>query len=935
MIIRYKSLCFISLLIVFLLGAGPDGFCAMRDTSHNVLDVIVKNARTGEALSFPNCFLKSLEDGKTRVGGGDDKGICRFYDVPEGYYEISVLYFGEMSGCGTKYIKKGMALLTVEVNISPMLIGEVTVTATQPKGNVTKSVIGRDAIEHIQPSSIADVLELIPGGRASDPVFSSARAVRLREADPVGGDYNTNSLGTQFTVDGVPVSTNANLQATPAYSSLGSSFLNAGVDMRSISTDDIESIEVVRGIASAEYGDLTSGMINIRRRQGGRALEGRFKSDMKSKLFYVGKGFETAWDDPLKINAGIGYLDAKADPRNIRQSYKRLTGSLRLNHSWTGNEDYVFSVGGSFDYTGSFDDEKSDQDLDFGDMGPVEKYKSSYNRFSGMADFNMSSRKDGFFRRFYLQAAVSADMDVIDRWKYVVLGTEVPLSTAREEGEYNVASLPSRYEASMSVEGIPFNVFIKGLAHFVFGCPAFRNNMKAGAEWNMDKNFGRGVVFDVERPFSPDMNVRPRAFNQIPALHRLSLFVEDNIKADLGHGFVLEAMAGLRASTLLNIGSQYFLQGKVNLDPRLNATLVFPPFDCLGEDFEISLSAGAGLHTKYPTMDYLFPETIYYDITQMNFWPPDKDKRLINLRVFKIDPVNYELRAAKNFKWEVRTDFGWKDNSLSVTYFRENMESGFRYQGRIITFVTKDYDEQSIDSGSLTGPPNLSSVPYSLDTLLTTYSVPANGSRTLKEGVEFSFTSARIRPIMTRITISGAWFRTIYRNSLPDFYQPLSNIGGQVYPYIGYYSETEGYLRESFNTNFTFDTQIPRLGLIFTTSFQCLWFTGNQSLYVNPYPDYYVDNKGIWHEFTQESASDGLLSLMVKNRDESLFRYNTIPFCMNINLKVTKKLFRDKLSLSVFVNKILDYTPSYYSSLGVLVRRSMQPYFGMELNLKI
>ncbi len=34
--------------------------------------------------------------------------------------------------------------------------------------------------------------------------------------------------------------------------------------MRSISTDDIESVEVVRGIPSAEYGNLTSGMINYK-----------------------------------------------------------------------------------------------------------------------------------------------------------------------------------------------------------------------------------------------------------------------------------------------------------------------------------------------------------------------------------------------------------------------------------------------------------------------------------------------------------------------------------------------------------------------------------------------------------------------------------------------------------------------------------------------
>lgn len=902
----------------------------------HVFSVSVVDKVTGEPLVYPNCFLRSEEGGRKLVAGGDMHGVCRFYDLPDGVYGITVLYMGEMFDCGKMTVKSGLSAFTVKINIKPILIDEAVVIATEPRGSVTKSVVGVDAMKHLQPSSIADVLELIPGGRATDPAFSSAQIVSLREASVPGSNYTTSSLGTQFTMDGIPLSTNANLQSTPAYSSYGGSFVNQGVDMRSISADDIESVEVVRGIASAEYGDLTSGMVNIKRRRGGRDLTARFKSDMKSKLFYVGKGFETSGTkDPVKINIGAGYLDTKADPRNTRQNYRRLSASFRVNRSWTGNDDFVFSAGGSFDYSGSFDNAKSDLNLDFGTHGPVERYKSQYNRFALSGDFRLSSRRNGFFRRFDLKAAVSADMDVIDRWKYVALGSEVPLSTAREEGEYNVEALPAKYEASMKIEGIPFNAFFKSTAHFRFGGPKFGNNLLAGAEWSMDKNYGRGLVFDVTRPFSPDMNVRPRAFNSIPAMHQFSLYAEDNMSIVLGSGFRLDAMLGLRASMLLNLSGAYDLSRKVFADPRVNATLYFPSFDLDGGPFEVSLSGGFGMHTKFPTLDYLYPEYIYYDIPQMNFWPADPEKRLVNLKVFKIDPVNHALDAAINLKWEIRGDFSWKDNSLSVTYFREDMTSGFRYQGRLVTFVTKDYDEQSVDPSQLTGPPDLSNVPYVLDTLLTTYSVPDNGSRTLKEGVEFSFVSARIRPIRTRIIVTGAWFRTVYRNSLPDFYRPLSNVGGKTYPYIGYYAETDGYLREMFNTNFTFDTQIPRLGLIFTTSFQCLWFTGSQTLYVNPYPEYYIDNSGTWHEFTDESAENDLLAQLIQDSDPSVFRYNTVPFSMNVNLKVTKTLFRDKLSLSVFVNKILDVTPAYRTSAGVLVRRSVHPYFGMELNFKI
>ena len=191
------------------------------------------------------------------------------------------------------------------MNYNPIHIGEVVVTASESKALSTASRIGRDAIRHIQPSSIADLLELLPGGRSSDPDFASPQTIRLREASPAGSNYNTSSLGTQFLIDGVPMSNDANLQSTPTYSNYGSTFVNSGVDMRSVSTDDIESVEVVRGIPSVEYGDLTSGMVKVSRRQGGNDLSARFKADMSSKLFYVGKGFERGEADRFTANVSL------------------------------------------------------------------------------------------------------------------------------------------------------------------------------------------------------------------------------------------------------------------------------------------------------------------------------------------------------------------------------------------------------------------------------------------------------------------------------------------------------------------------------------------------------------------------------------------------------------------------------------------------------
>ena len=53
--------------------------------------------------------------------------------------------------------------------------------------------------------------------------------------------------------------------------------VNRGVDLRMLSTDHIETAEVVQGIPSAEYGDLSSGMILSKAKSGKQPLEMRGK----------------------------------------------------------------------------------------------------------------------------------------------------------------------------------------------------------------------------------------------------------------------------------------------------------------------------------------------------------------------------------------------------------------------------------------------------------------------------------------------------------------------------------------------------------------------------------------------------------------------------------------------------------------------------------
>ena len=178
-------------------------------------------------------------------------------------------------------------------------------------------------------------------------------------------------------MDDVPIPTSSTLEHGTTWEQTRQ---NRGVDMRSISTDQIEQVEIIRGIPSVEYGDLTSGLVKIKRKLGGKDWTARFKADTRSKLFFLGKGLEFEPQN-FKMNIGIDYLDAKIDPRNRLENYKRATASIRTQKRWESNAGDVL-WNSSLDYGGNFDMEENDPDLDFTD--------DRYHRSSQSLGFNQS-----------------------------------------------------------------------------------------------------------------------------------------------------------------------------------------------------------------------------------------------------------------------------------------------------------------------------------------------------------------------------------------------------------------------------------------------------------------------------------------------------------------------------------------------------------------
>jgi tonB-dependent receptor plug domain protein len=95
-----------------------------------------------------------------------------------------------------------------------------------------------------------------------------------------------------------------------------------------------------------------------------------------------------------------------------------------------------------------------------------------------------------------------------------------------------------------------------------------------------------------------------------------------------------------------------------------------------------------------------------------------------------------------------------------------------------------------------------------------------------------------------------------------------------------------------------------------------------------------MDTNGNIHPYTEADAHDTYLQHLVRTYTDGMFRRQTVPFSMDLNLKATKKLFNNRLMVALFVNKLWDIHPDYERN-SFVVRRYVTPYFGLEMNVKL
>ena len=859
----------------------------------------------------------------------DNNGSFEINSLFPGEYELNFQLLGFRQQRMVVQIS-GNVSVSVFMSANTLRLSEVKVTASENKTGATASIIDASAMTHLQPSSFNDLLELLPGHSAQKSDMASVSSITLRQA---GSDANT-SFGTAFIVDGVPMSNDANHQYIYGSSSdiktAGRINVRNGMDMRQISTDDVQSIEVIRGIPSVKYGDLLSGAVIIHPKSGLSPWEGRVKADQNTQLFSMGKGFR--FRSQSTLYGSVEMLDYVSNPRTETDNYKRVTGSVRYAGNRAGNDWRLYSKA-SLSVLATIDQSKDDPEINYGQQND---YRSSLTRFQGSMEqrFVFGTNQN---QQLLVNGSLSYSIDELTRTRRVSLTGPTPMGINSRPGKYEGIYLPSTYMAHLRIDGKPMNVFLNAQYSTDIVVSGVVNHLEAGGEWKMDKNYGDGEQYDQSRPPFPGSSYQlPRAFKVIPALHKLSVYLNDNFNIKLNR-YKLMMEAGVRLISMPGLDDRYDMQGHVYADPRLNARLVLPDVNLTGSlALKPALRFGYGRLTRLPSASQIYPAPVFNNVMELNYYSQNADLRRLYVATFEYDPTNDQLQPARNDKYEIGVDVRMAGAELQMTWFYEWCGNGFSSETMINPYSYNDYDESSVSSDGLTAPPELSMFRY--ETMYKTMMMSRFGNRAQmsKKGVEYTLSFPEIKAIRTSISLNGAWFRTHYGVAGNDYDRPSVVINNQDYPYTAVYTSslTDNQVRQQFNTNLLLSLHIPQFRLLGTLSVQNMWFTSTKADVVSGIPEAYIDQYGNRHPFTADMVSDAYMSYMVKKFSDKYFLTSKVPFESVLNMKLSKEI-GDKMRISFYVNNLYCYEPNYKSKFDVVVRRLSVPYFGMELNLKI
>ncbi|MGE5681105.1 MAG: TonB-dependent receptor [Bacillota bacterium] len=851
---------------------------------------------SGNPLAFANVVLKEINNGSVT----DNNGLFKILAKP-GTYTVEISFIGyekltdKLTLVSGKTYQKDYRLKNTS-----FVIGGIEVVANNefiPITPETKTVISSGEIEHIQAASLNDIVKLTPGVETTNPTFENPEKANIRKGD---------ALGTQIMLDGVPVTNNANMQLDIGYTTA-----NSGVDLRSIPAENIKEVEVIRGIPSAQYGDLADGLLIVKTKSTAEPLRAKYKYNPRINEINLSGG--TKFSDWV-FNTNFNLAASDRDIRVEGDGYTRFAAQLSAER-----ETEEFSLKNIFYLTRALDESKEKPGYELRDAWYNRdlnlKYTGKYSRtFSSFSSLNLSLSLSYTFQDSYKQGMVSRDNIVI--------------TSRKEEGSEQGRIVFGSYLGQKWIKGDVWNLFSDFNYNFRFFTGEILNNWIAGLTWRDDFNKGDGVIFDPYYPPSVSIPTqRIRTYNELPHYNIISLYAEDRITGRLIRPFTLQL--GLRYEVYRPSGFNIKgLWGQGDLIESYNGSFLNPRINFsynLSEETQLRMSYG--VTSKSPPMGMIFAQKKYFDIvdTVAVKNPAYADSNFSIISTYLRDQANERLKGYNQSKYEVSLDQQVGPVGFTLTGFYNNSDNMFESFNEATVFYKRSYPswpDQSV---------------YSIkDSILDEYNRYSNNSWMKVKGVEFSFRTRKLPVINTVFKFDAAY--TYQENGTRNgFYfdspKYSSRLGMKVSPMYSQYATWN----KDLLFNYRFEIQARSLGMWITLHIQqkLIEIDGRKG-YADTLAIGYFTQKGETVRIPEEKRNDPIYKDLKRSIESFQLNDEDKPNKWLINIKVSKSLWSGA-SISFFVNNFLNNQPLYRNrrtspDYPTYTRRNPEIYYGIELS---
>lgn len=832
----------VAAIVLALLLAGP----ALWAQTHSLSGRVVEKA-TGEPVEFATVVLGATE--QWAVTDREGRFTINNIKVPGSVVTVSCL--GYVNYTRELKFAKDISNVRFQLEEDNLTLSGAVVTAKENDAAATTSrTVDKTALEHVQLMNVGDIASLLPGGVTTDNNLVNSKQFSIRAADK--GESGNASFGTAVEVDGVRLSNNASFGTA----SSGEAGVK-GVSTNNIASSNIESVEVITGVPSVEYGDMGSGVVKINTKKGKTPWMVTMSSSPNTKQLSVSKGFGlgnspggvsrgvinasmeytrsvsqalspyTGYDRkqlslsyfnlfntglfqaaPLRLTAGLsgnlGGMDSQADPDAVQGTWSiARDNSLRasLNLNWLLNKSWITNL----ELIGS---------LSYGDKSTRER---TYNS-AAVSKIVLHGKEEGYFMAEPFAEPTPAVTYIDPGYWYNIMATDDRPLTTRLTLKCNW----SRH----------------------FGTA--NNKLKAGVDWSTDYNFGRGT-------YSPEMATAPTfreyAYHDIPTMHNVAAYAEDNLMIPVGGGRI-NLIAGIRSDNTYIKGSSYGLTS--SLSPRFNGkyTILEGKKGQNRTLCELSLRASWGIAVKLPSFSILFPIPTYRDDEVFTSTTNSLNQSFM---AYHIEPrtvaYNPELRWQRNRLCEVGLEADVLGNKISLAAFWNRSFNAYRIDGQYnsgtiaytpteaLSGVAIPADDQVYAIDRTTGVVTVSdrtgvlpseTLPHKDWRMLFMSHLPTNEkSPADRYGIEWVVDFAPIKALNTSIRLDGTWYAYRFLASNTIAYNPTafrSAQDGQPYGYIGYYygarSSSNGSESRTLRTNLTISTHIPAVRMILSAKLE-------------------------------------------------------------------------------------------------------------------